>query len=82
MMTFHFREQIPHTAEEKQKAINFFVKYIGEVKPQFDEYDVAVEINMDAKEGENKYIFSSNKIMIGDLIWKVQEYRKKNSFHN
>lgn len=81
MMTFVFKGRNPHSEQERKDAIDFFIRYIGDLKPEFEENDVTVEVNMDAKGSENKYIFTSNKIMIGALVWKVQEYRKTHPFH-
>ncbi len=79
MMTFVFKEKTHHSLQEKEDAKDFFIRYIGEVRKYFDEYDVYVEVNMDATNNENKYIFTSNKIMIGELVLKVAQYRERNN---
>ena len=76
-MTFNFKPtKDAYYENEKQAAKDYFIKYIGDLKSEFDENEVFVEVNMDAKEHENKYSFASNKTDIGILVDKVQQYRK------
>jgi len=69
-----------YSQSDKQDEKDFILNYIGDFKQEFDDSDVTVTINMDAKEYQNKYSFSSNKTVIGDLISKVELYRKSNNF--
>ena len=77
MITFQFRQtKNQYSPDQLQQAKDDFITYIGDVKKDFDDNDVFVEVNMDAKEYENKYVFTSNKTMPHELIVKVEEYRK------
>jgi len=78
MITFTFQETKPHTQQERQDAQDFFIKYIGDIKEEFDKNEISVEVNMDATEFGRKYTFGSNPDEIAFLVWKVQEYRKAN----
>ena len=81
MMKFDFSyTSKEYSQNERQDAKDFFLNYIGDFKQEFDDSDVTVTINMDAKEYQNKYSFYSNKVVIGDLISKVELYRKTNNF--
>lgn len=78
MMTFTFNEKTQHSRQEKQDAQDYFLKYIGDMRKEFEDADVTVEVNMDAGEFQNRYTFNSNKADIGSLVDKLQQYRRAN----
>ena len=79
MMTFYFKSgKKSYYKEDEQKAKDYFLKVVGELKNEFDENNVFVEVSMDSNGCNKKYIFNSLKEDIGILVGKLQEYRKIN----
>jgi hypothetical protein len=80
MISFIYTGKRQYSQQEKQDAEDFFIRYIGDVKEDFDKNNVVVTVNTDAIYPVPKYTYGSDPDEIGVLVWKVQEYRKKNPF--
>lgn len=76
-MTFYFKlENASYCEDSLQRAKDYFLKVIGELRNEFEENDVFVEVIVDTTGYNKRYFFNSSKIEVGVLVWKLQEYRK------
>jgi len=79
MITFYFKSNKgPYCEVDEEKAKDYFLNAIGELRNEFDQSDVFVEVNMDVPGSNNKYLFYSTKVDVGVLVWKQQQYRRVN----
>ena len=74
-MKFNFFGTKKYSNEQIDEAKTNFLKDIAPFEAEFNQGEVFVNINLDTGD----YNYSSNKVIIGNLILKVNKYKKDNN---